>query len=56
MASSSNSTAAEQHNSEGSQAFKQREYDTSYRCYSRAIKADPAVPKYWTYRANTLFP
>jgi hypothetical protein len=53
--SSSSSCVAEQHNKEGSQAFKSGDYDTAYRCYSRAIKAAPAVPRYWTSRANTLF-
>lgn len=53
--SSSSSCVAEQHNQEGSQAFKSADYDAAYRCYSRAIKADPTAPKYWTDRANTLF-
>jgi tetratricopeptide (TPR) repeat protein len=58
MASTSSSTSssiAEQHNFEGNQAFKSGDLDSAYRCYSRAIKADPAAPKYWTNRANTLF-
>ncbi|KAF6262014.1 hypothetical protein COO60DRAFT_703835 [Scenedesmus sp. NREL 46B-D3] len=53
--SSSSSCVAEQHNQEGSQAFKSADYDAAYRCYSRAIKAGPTAPKYWTNRANTLF-
>lgn len=47
--------SAAEHNAEGNAAFKQGDYDAAYRHYSKAIKADSSVAKYWTNRANSMW-
>ena len=51
----SNAIAAEEHNAAGNACYKQGDFEIAYKHYTRAIKADKRVAKYWTNRANTLW-